>query len=360
MFRCRYLVRAAAVAAVAMAGGCAFAPGMQADAGMPPVVTITARIDELQQHAADAGPAEQVLALTAAPASTGYAIGPGDVLAISVLHHPELASPAMRGDAVAAKAEGFVVDGQGRLSFPYADSLPVAGKTVEQARDALAAALSRFFHAPRVNLRVLEYRSRKIYVAGAVRSPGKQAITDVPMTLAQALSDAGGLSPSGDSSWIWLYRDGQAYRLDLPALGRHGIGSERIHLRDQDRIRIDERMDHPVFVAGEVGAPRPLPLHGGSLSLGEALAEAGSISQVSADSRNVYVVRLENAASTPTVYRLDARTPVGLALAARFPLRPNDLVYVQPSGLVRWNRVMNLLLSSSMVLYNSRRAGDDR
>jgi polysaccharide export outer membrane protein len=51
-----------------------------------------------------------------------------------------------------------------------------------------------------------------------------------------------------------------------------------------------------------------------------------------------------------------------IALAERFKMQPNDIVYVDASGLARWSRVLNLLLPSAQSLaalstaqYNSSR-----
>jgi len=46
----------------------------------------------------------------------------------------------------------------------------------------------------------------------------------------------------------------------------------------------------------------------------------------------------------PQVFHLDSRSPVSMLVANEFELQPKDVVYVDGSGLVRFNRVISLLM----------------
>jgi len=46
----------------------------------------------------------------------------------------------------------------------------------------------------------------------------------------------------------------------------------------------------------------------------------------------------------PQVFHLDSRSPVSMLVANEFELQPKDIVYVDGSGLVRFNRVISLLM----------------
>jgi polysaccharide export outer membrane protein len=61
----------------------------------------------------------------------------------------------------------------------------------------------------------------------------------------------------------------------------------------------------------------------------------------------VFVVRPAGANGKPQVFHLDARSPVALAYAEGFALRPKDVVFVDSSQLVRWNRVISLVLPTT-------------
>jgi polysaccharide export outer membrane protein len=59
----------------------------------------------------------------------------------------------------------------------------------------------------------------------------------------------------------------------------------------------------------------------------------------------------------PLVYHLDAASPVALALAEDFELQPKDVVFVDATSLVRWSRVISLLLPTSQLAVDSKTIG---
>ncbi|RDS81661.1 hypothetical protein DWU98_10560 [Dyella monticola] len=346
-----------ALAGTLWLGGCAIAPGMHAPSTheAPSITLITPALIAAQEPKED--PQIAALLSTFSVTNGEYRIGPADILAIGVVQHPELVPP----DAPPARDGtdqpfGFVVDATGYLNYPYVGGVEAAGKTVEQVRAELTRRLVQYIREPQVAVRVIGFRSKRVYVDGAVRLAGSQDITDVPMTLALALARSGGIATSSDASKITITRGGHVYPVDLHALVRVGHGAEGIHLRDGDRVHVAESADNPVFVAGEVGQAHAVPMHDGALTLGDALALSGSVSQIGSNPRGIYVVRVQDIHAAPQVYRLDASSPTGLALAGRFQLQARDLVYVQTAGLMRWNRITSLLLSSTLSTYNLQRA----
>ena len=50
------------------------------------------------------------------------------------------------------------------------------------------------------------------------------------------------------------------------------------------------------------------------------------------------------------VFHLDGRNPVSMLLADRFQLQARDVVYVDAGPLVRWSRVMNLIVPTVSAL----------
>lgn len=328
-----------------------------ADEPAPPTEMITERLisAEHQQHQVRANDDLERLLV---PNPPPYAIGSGDILAVVVWDHPELtgglvtaanADPAVTAAAATnanAAPQGFVVDHQGRIQFPLAGLLTVQGLTEEQARALLTTRLAKYLANPNVTLRVQAYRSKRVYIDGEVKSPGLQAINDIPMTLVEAINRAGGLLPTADQSRIELERDKTHYAINLRDLVQKNINPGLVMLAPGDVVRVHSRDESKVFVSGEVVTPRALTMHDGRLTLNEALGESGGISPLSGDARQVYVVR-----KTPQrtrVFQLDARVAGSLAMAEGFELQPKDIVYVAATPLANWNRNLSLLFPGAL------------
>ncbi|WP_063894774.1 polysaccharide biosynthesis/export family protein [Burkholderia stagnalis] len=353
---------AALIAAGGIVSGCAVAPGMKmsspatlpvasATASAPaeqmqiPIADINvALIRKLQQD--ERSPSELMMDRGAA---VPYSVGPGDVLQITVWDHPELAlaqgaTPQSMTQRASDPGLGFVVDDAGNVQFPFVGRIRVDGMTTADIQRKLSSALSKVFTNPQVTVRIASFRAKQIYIDGEVRAPGVQPLNDIPMTLYDAISRAGGFGPTADQSNIVLVRKGMSYRIDMTGLLERNRNPANIVLQPGDLLRVTSREDSGVYVMGEVNKPmKAFPQRNGRLTLSDALSQAGSFNSGSADTAQLYVVR-GALSQHPEVYRLDATSPVSMILANKFLLQPNDVVYVDGNGLVRFSRVLSLLI----------------
>lgn len=355
-----------ALAVIALLSGCSFAPGMHFDRGdakversdgsaavEPILKTITPQLIQQELAALAAGSTQSNLAPLMTPPEP-YKIGPGDHLAITVWDHPELVMPVttMTGATATVASSlpaGYSVSADGRIQFPYAGDFVVAGLTTQQARDLLVERLTHYIKQPEVTLRVLNFRSQRVYVDGEVKLPGIVSIDDLPLTLPEAINRAGGVTPLGDQSRVSLTRNGKTYWINLPQLTASGIDPTRIMLTNGDMLRISPSEESKVFVVGEVNTPKTLTLRNGRLTLNEALGEAGGINPLTATGHQVYVIRNANDAQ-PVVYHLDARSPVMFAMAENFALKAKDVIYVDAASIVRFNRIISLILPTAQTV----------
>ncbi|CAB3780941.1 hypothetical protein LMG28614_01121 [Paraburkholderia ultramafica] len=287
----------------------------------------------------------QTLGLFGKPAA--YRVGPGDVLQIVVWDHPELAAALGQPPQNARTSDampGFLIDEHGDIQFPYAGTVHVAGKDAATIQKELHSRLSKVYQKPEVTVRVASFRASQIYIDGEVRTPGAQSFNDIPMSLMMAINQGGGFSPNADRSRLELIRNGVTYHINVDDLIKRGRNPSDIYLQAGDLLRVASREDNGVYVMGEVNKPATiLPMRNGTLTLSQAISESGSFDSNTAAARQLFVIR-NSTSESPQVYHLDATSPVSMVLANQFELQPKDVVYVGQGGLVRFNRVLNLLL----------------
>lgn len=283
-----------------------------------------------------------------------YVIGPGDVLNIIIWDHPELnlvaaaSSSATDTASLSNVGNGYNVSADGFIQFPFTGRVKLSGLTEAQVRDLLAIKLDRYVKKPDITVRIQAYRSARVYVNGEVRLPGLQSINDLPMTLPEAIGRAGGFSALADRSTVSVTRNGNSTLINLPLLAKLGVNPGSILLAGGDIVQVFSREESKVYVLGEVLRPTALPLYNGRMTLSQALGESGGVSQISGDPRQIFVMR-NGGSGNPEIYHLDAQTPAAYALAEGFELKARDVVFVDPTSLVRWNRVISLLLPSAQL-----------
>lgn len=287
-----------------------------------------------------------------------YTVGKGDILNITVYNHPELTIPA--GSMRSAEESGNWVHNDGTIFYPYIGKVEVAGLRVDQIREVIARRLSKYIESPQVDVTVASFRSQRIYVTGAVAQPGVLPVTNVPMTLIEAVGAAGGLTPHADWTDVTLTRGAEELRFNLRELYQNGDTNQNILLKPNDILHIARNDRNKVFVLGEVGAPKSYIMGRNGMTLAEALADAGGLFEITADAEGIFVVRQAEGDSgrIADVYQLNAKNATALVLAEQFQLQQRDIVYVTAAPITRWNRVINQILPSITGIYSLGRAQD--
>ncbi|WP_445004363.1 polysaccharide export protein [Halomonas mongoliensis] len=349
-----FLRLAVALAGAAWLSGCSLAPGSHMD-----YRTEAAPIDDLvdiepitpglistyRNAVSRAAPMPE--SLRAEIDAWTYRIGPGDVLSIIVYDHPELTIPA--GAERSAAEAGNQVRNDGTIHYPFIGRVQVAGKTLDEVRELVSTRLANYIFEPQVDVGVADFRSQKVYVSGAVDSPGSLPITSVPLTITDAISQVGGAESNANWHEVILTRNGEEQRLSLYALLREGDQNQNRLLRDGDVLHVPSAENQAVAMMGQVRSPGNLSLGNERLSLTDALARAGGINETSAQASGIFVIRGHQEAGSDklaTVYQLDVRNATAFTLGSHFPLQPQDVVYVTTAPIARWNRVISLLLPS--------------
>jgi polysaccharide export outer membrane protein len=348
----RERVTAGILIAGALLQGCAIAPGMTMDepAELPEgkVVRVQTLTMDLLTELESAHKTEvRKMAEEFAVRREEYLIGPGDVIQVIVWDHPELTIPA--GSFRDAETSGQQVGEDGYMYYPYVGMIKAEGMNVAALRDILTSRLSRYIQNPQLDVRVVGFRSQRVYVVGEVNTPGVLPLNDLPMTIADAISLSGGLTPTAWKSGINVSRNGTVYEIDLRALYDYADSTQNLMLKHGDIVNVLDRSQQKVFVMGEVRNPRSVEIINGELTLSAAIGEVGGFNQNTANPSAIYVIRGSDS-DDPQIFHLDAEFATGMLLAERFDMRAQDVVFVDTAGISQWNRVITQLLPSLTVV----------
>lgn len=133
-------------------------------------------------------------------ANASHPIGALDTITVSVFQVESLS-----GD--------YKVDAQGKIDYPLLGSVQALGRTTQELRQDIAAALSqKYLQSPNVQIAIKDRAEQTITVDGSVRNPG-QFIVKGPTTLLQAVAMAKGTTEDANPSRVVVFRTIRGERL---------------------------------------------------------------------------------------------------------------------------------------------------
>lgn len=295
-----------------------------------------------------ATPSSDLSRLLRTSGRTDYKISQGDILSIVLSGYPDIAPPS--GGGSTPYASGFPVDQQGYIQFPLIGRIKASGLSVPQFTANLQKQLQRYLKFSDPQVKIIDYRGNKFFIDGEVKQPGEFNIADAPVSLYGAISMAGGALPTGDSNNIVLNRNGVNYNIGLKSLRELGSSANKIYVQKGDSIHVNSQSRNKVYVLGEFGRVEPVPILEQGLSLAHVLGESRGLDSSSANAAKIYVVRDNPNYPRTNIYYIDMQTITSFSLANRFEMQPNDIVYVDPTGLARWNRILSAILPSTSAI----------
>ncbi|MDQ3252566.1 MAG: polysaccharide export protein, partial [Acidobacteriota bacterium] len=123
-----------------------------------------------------------------------YRLGPEDVISVQVF------------DKEKYSRAGITVPPDGKISYPLIKGgVHVAGKTTQQVAEEITKQLDEYIIDPKVSVYLERAMSARFSIIGDVAQPGVRLLTR-RMTVYEALSESGGVLPTGDKKKVRLLR----------------------------------------------------------------------------------------------------------------------------------------------------------
>lgn len=201
--------------------------------------------------------------------SSGYRIGPKDLLKIQVYELPEL------------NVEARVAE-DGTINLPYVGDIPAVGLTAEELAGRLKVLLeSKYVQRASTAVEVREFRSKPIAVIGAVKLPGNLAFSG-RWTLLEAITAAGGLAENHGNVVHVLRRADNGLSdqvtIDLADLLVRADPRVNLPILSNDLINVPTTVSLTIYCLGEVGKPGALEFKSTErITLLAAIARAGGL-----------------------------------------------------------------------------------
>lgn len=280
-----------------------------------------------------------------------YKLSYGDVLSIQLWNYPEIAPPLnSNSNNLSIQAYGYSIDQSGYIQLPLIGRYLVAGKTLFQLNQDLHKKFAHYLRSPDVIVRVISYQGQSFSVQGSVEKAGRFYLSDQPTSIYAAIGMAGGMNPVGDANAITLIRDGKTYQLNSVELEESGYSLNKIFLQFDDTIYVNTKENNKIYLIGEAGLNKALAMRDQGISLSDVLGEGMGINPNSANSSKIYIVRNDEKQQKTMLYHMDLSNIGDIGLANKFFMKRNDIVYVDATGLARWQRVINQVVPLSGIV----------
>jgi polysaccharide biosynthesis/export protein len=235
------------------------------------------------------------------------------------------------------------VDVNGNISIPYGGAIRARGRTQVELQQAIVDALKDRAIEPQAIVSIADQRTSLITVLGDVARPSRIPAQLTPERMLDAISRAGGTSAPGPDAWVMLERDGRRALSPFGALVYEPANNIFVHPNDTIYVY---REPQTFLTFGALGSQQQIPFGTWRITLAEAVAKAGGLSDGVADPASVFLYRGETREVAeamgidcskfqgpiiPVIYNINFRNPGSYFLATTFEMRNKDVIQVSNS-----------------------------
>ena len=264
-----------------------------------------------------------------------YVLGSSDVISINLSETEDIDG-------------NYIIGPNGSIDLPFVGRVNIKNFTLNEAKQKLISVLKKYYRNYDLQVKIEEFNSSKVYILGAVRNQITIDLNQKPIKLIDAAIQAN-YSPNSSSKDFgnkgFLRRDNEVYKIDLNSIFQSTDTKDNFYLKKDDVLFVDRNSD-ALHIFGEVTRPG-IYFPNKDYSLTELISSA-NMNKLTANASKVYVIREDyNSFLKINIFKINIKNPINLILGKKFLLKPKDIIFVPPTKLVKWNRVISLLIPQS-------------
>jgi polysaccharide export outer membrane protein len=250
-----------------------------------------------------------------------------------------------------------VINSDGKINVPFAGEIVAAGKSLDEVGKIIANRLQGKANQPQALVRLVQNSTSYVTIVGDVSISKRMPLTPSGERLLDALASAGGVRQPVDKMTVQITRGSQVQALPLETVIRDP--RQNVPLRAGDVVTA---LYQPFsFTAlGATGKNDEVNFEAQGITLAQALARVGGLSDSRSDAKGVFIFRFEDAnalswpqqpvrtapnGKVPVVYRIDLKDPSSFFVAQTFMMNNKDVLYVSNAPIAEIQKFLNVVFS---------------
>ena len=290
-------------------------------------------------------------------------IGVGDQLKISIF---EAGADGLFSTKESKQTNlDVVVQPDGTAAIPYVGTVRFAGRTLEEARQAILTSLAKKAVEPDVVVNSLNTASRRVTVSGAVATSAQVPLGLVGEKITDVIAKAGGPTGQPYETYVTLVRGKKTGTALLSSV--INSPNENIFVQPGDQVFVS-RDPRTFTLLGSVKANSRVNFGASDLNLLEAVALGGGGNDAAVDAKGFFLFRYEEPdvvmsllgtqrfnellgkgmktdreGRYPIVYNFDMSHADSLLVGQTFPVKSRDVIYASRHDAVDLRKFLSIV-----------------
>ncbi|AYD00546.1 polysaccharide biosynthesis/export family protein [Neorhizobium sp. NCHU2750] len=259
----------------------------------------------------------------------------------------------------------IVVQPDGTAAIPYVGTVKFAGRTLEEARQAILTSLKSKAVEPDVIVASGDTPSRSVTISGAVNKSAQIPLNLSGEKISDIIAKAGGPTAQPYETYVTIARGKRTGTALLKSIIENP--TENIYVQPGDQIFVT-RDPRTFTLLGSVKASSRIDFGANDLNLLEAVALGRGGNDQAVDARGYFLFRYEDAEVVqsllgpsrfnelvrkgmqpdkdghyPIVYRFDMSQPDSMLVGQTFPVKSRDVIYASRHPTVDLTKFLQVI-----------------